>query len=245
MINDRRTESLEPLPPLAGPAVEWRVSDSPVGYPEALSEMEARVEAIRAGTARPPPRPPPPPPTPPPPPPPPPGAPPAELVDPDRFPVFEAGRGGRYTYHGPGQRIAYVMLDLKRRGGDVRRFVYTLEEWLIATLWRFHVRGERRGDRVGVWVRRPDRSAGVEDKIAALGIRVRGGVTFHGVSLNVDPDLTHFAGIVPCGISEHGVTSLDDLGQIVSTAEVDGALRAEFERLFGPTLAGRGVTPSP
>ena len=241
MINDRRTESLEPLPPLAGPAVEWRVSDSPVGYPEALSEMEARVEAIRAGTA--------------------PecvwllehpplytagtSADPAELVDPDRFPVFEAGRGGRYTYHGPGQRIAYVMLDLKRRGGDVRRFVYTLEEWLIATLWRFHVRGERRGDRVGVWVRRPDRSAGVEDKIAALGIRVRGGVTFHGVSLNVDPDLTHFAGIVPCGISEHGVTSLEDLGQIVSTAEVDGALRAEFERLFGPTLAGRGVTPSP
>ncbi|HOV04659.1 MAG TPA: lipoyl(octanoyl) transferase LipB [Kaistiaceae bacterium] len=223
---------MEPLPPLAGTAVEWRVSDAPVGYRQALCAMEARVEAVRAGTA--------------------PecvwllehpplytagtSADPAELVDADRFPVFEAGRGGRYTYHGPGQRIAYVMLDLRRRGGDVRRFVYTLEEWLIGTLWRFHVRGERRSDRVGVWVRRPDRGATVEDKIAALGIRVRGGVTFHGVSLNVDPDLSHFAGIVPCGISEHGVTSLEDLGHIVSTAEVDGALRAEFERLFGPTL---------
>lgn len=161
---------------------------------------------------------------------------PVELIE-ARFPVFESGRGGQMTYHGPGQRVAYVMLDLKRRGPDVRRFVATIEEWIIRTLAAFNVRGERREDRVGVWVRRPEKGDGFEDKIAAIGIRVTQWVTLHGMALNVDPDLTHFSGIVPCGVSErrYGVTSLADLGILVSMPEVDMVLRREFETLFGPT----------
>ncbi len=161
---------------------------------------------------------------------------PEQLIE-ARFPVFESGRGGQMTYHGPGQRVAYVMLDLKRRGPDVRRYVATLEEWIIRTLSRFNVRGERREDRIGVWVRRPEKGEGFEDKIAAIGIRVSHWVTLHGMALNVDPELAHFSGIVPCGVSEqrYGVTSLADLGIPVSMPEVDMVLRQEFEALFGPT----------
>ena len=161
---------------------------------------------------------------------------PGELIE-ARFPVFESGRGGQMTYHGPGQRVAYVMLDLKRRGPDVRRFVATLEEWIIRTLAAFNLRGERREDRIGVWLRRPDKGEGYEDKIAAIGIRVTQWVTLHGMALNVEPDLTHFSGIVPCGVSEqrYGVTSLANLGVAVSMAEVDMVLRREFEALFGAT----------
>jgi lipoyl(octanoyl) transferase len=153
-----------------------------------------------------------------------------DLVSADRFPVFKTGRGGQYTYHGPGQRIAYVMLDLKKRGGDVRGFVSGLERWIISTLADFGVHGETREERVGVWVRRETR----EDKIAALGIRVRRGVTFHGISINIAPDLQHFDGIVPCGVSEHGVTSLRDLGLSVDMADVDSALQHHFQKLFAP-----------
>jgi lipoyl(octanoyl) transferase len=210
-------------------APEWRVSDAPVPYPDAEADMEARVAAIRAGTA-------------------------PELVwllqhpplytagtsaraddllSPDRFPVHRTGRGGQYTYHGPGQRVAYVMLDLKQRGADVRRFVWALEEWLIRTLWRFHVRGERREGRVGIWVPRDGQSwASGEDKIAAIGVRVRRWVSFHGVALNVDPDLSHFAGIVPCGLAQHGVTSLHALGLPVRMEDVDVALRDAFAEVF-------------
>lgn len=158
-----------------------------------------------------------------------------ELLVSDRFPVFKTGRGGRYTYHGPGQRVGYVMLDLKARGGDVRKFVHDLEEWLIRTLAVFNVRAGRREGRIGVWVARPDKGEGFEDKIAALGIRVRKGVTFHGVSLNVAPDLSHFSAIMPCGISEqrYGVTSLADLGVRASITEVDAALREKFMEVFG------------
>ena len=164
----------------------------------------------------------------------------ADLVAPDRFPVFSTGRGGEYTYHGPGQRVVYVMLDLKRRRQDVRAFVAALEAVVIDALDSMNVRGERREDRVGVWVRRPERPAlpdgsPAEDKIAAIGIRLRRWVSFHGFSLNVDPDLDHFAGIVPCGIRGHGVTSLADLGVTASMAEVDMALRASFEEVFGGT----------
>jgi lipoyl(octanoyl) transferase len=155
-----------------------------------------------------------------------------DLVTPDRFPVFTTGRGGQYTYHGPGQRIAYVLLDLKKRGGDVRGFVAGLERWIIATLAELEVQGEVREDRVGVWVSRPNR----EDKIAALGIRVRQGVTFHGISINVNPDLTHFNGIVPCGVTEHGVTSFQDLGLEVSAFQLDAALKQNFERIFAPLI---------
>jgi lipoyl(octanoyl) transferase len=205
--------------------IEWRISDDPVDYPEALDFMERRVAAIRAGTA--------------------PecvwllehpplytagtSADPRDLLDPDRFPVYPAGRGGQYTYHGPGQRVAYVMLDLKRRGADIRQYVRTLEEWLIRTLDRFTVKGERRDGRVGIWV---DRGGGREDKIAAIGVRVRHWVSFHGVALNVDPDLGHFSGIVPCGISRHGVTSLWDLGLTPTMPEVDSALIEAFADLF-------------
>jgi len=205
--------------------LEWIVSDRPVDYPTALATMEDRVAAIRAGTA--------------------PeavwllehpplytagtSAKPADLLEPERFPVYEAGRGGEYTYHGPGQRIAYVMLDLNRRGRDVRCFVRDLENWLIRTLAQFGVKGERREGRVGIWV---DRGMGREDKIAAIGVRVRHWITFHGVSLNIDPDLGHFAGIVPCGIREHGVTSLWDLGLTPTVEEVDMALKAAFEEQF-------------
>jgi len=211
-------------------AVEWRVSDARVPYETALAGMEARVAAIAEGRA-------------------------AELVwlleHPPlytagtsaraadlieaRFPVHSAGRGGQFTYHGPGQRVAYVMLDLKRRAPDVRRFVATLEEWLIRTLGCFNVRGERREDRIGVWVARPDK--GREDKIAAIGIRLKRWVSLHGIALNVDPDLSHFSGIVPCGVADarYGVTSLADLGHLVGMPEVDVALRRQFEGLFGET----------
>lgn len=209
--------------------IEWQVSDRPVAYPDAVAEMEARVAAIAdnrapefvwllehpplytAGTS----------------------AKSTDLLTPERFPVFETGRGGQFTYHGPGQRVGYVMMDLRRRDNDVRRFVHDLEEWLIRTLAAFNVKGERREGRVGIWVAR---KGGREDKIAALGIRVRRGITFHGVSFNIDPDLDHFTGIVPCGISEHGVTSLADLGLTATTADVDLALRSAFESVFGRTV---------
>ncbi len=221
--------------------VEWLVSEAPVDYPEAIATMEARVEAIRGGRA-------------------------AEMVwlvehpplytagtsaratdllEPGRFPVYRSGRGGQYTYHGPGQRVAYVMLDLKRRGPDVRGYVCQLEDWLIATLARFNVKGERRAGRVGIWVDRGPGIAGAttgerrEDKIAAIGVRVRHWITYHGVALNVDCDLSHFAGIVPCGVHGHGVTSLLDLGHIISMGEVDLALRAAWHEVFGQATAAR------
>lgn len=217
------------------PPVEWRVEPGLVDYPAAVAFMEERVAAISegranelvwlvehpplytAGTS----------------------ADPADLVAPDRFPVFATGRGGQYTYHGPGQRVAYVMLDLERRGKDIRAFVAALERWIIGALDSFNVRGERREDRVGVWVRRPDKGAGVEDKIAAIGIRVRRWVTFHGISLNVEPDLDHFGGIVPCGIRGHGVTSLVDLGLPVGMDDADEALRTSFIEVFGACDAKR------
>ncbi|MEQ9520166.1 MAG: lipoyl(octanoyl) transferase LipB [Parvibaculum sp.] len=208
--------------------LEWRISDEPVPYPEALAFMEDRAAAIAEGKA--------------------PECvwllehPPTytagtsakreDLLAPDRFPVFETGRGGQYTYHGPGQRVGYVMLDLKKRGPDVRGFVHDLEEWLIRTLAAFNVKGERRDDRVGVWVQRQDKGDGREDKIAAIGVRVRKWVTFHGVSLNIEPDLEHFSGIVPCGVSKHGVTSLVDLGHIVTTPEVDIVMKQTFIEVF-------------
>lgn len=219
------------LPKPGSPPVEWRVDDTLVPYEEAVACMEERASAIAAGTAaelvwlleHPPlytagt------------------SAKPADLVEPDRFPVHPSGRGGQYTYHGPGQRIAYVMLDLTRRRQDLRAYVASLEAWLIATLDAFNVCAERREDRVGVWVRRPDKGEGAEDKIAAIGIRVKRWVSLHGISLNVEPDLSHFSGIVPCGVREHGVTSLADLGRIVSMPEVDMALRAAFAPIFGAT----------
>jgi lipoyl(octanoyl) transferase len=233
---------LEPLPGAA--PVEWRIADALVPYERAVAFMEARAAAIAAereselvwlvehpplytaGTS----------------------AKPSQVLD-AHFPVFESGRGGQMTYHGPGQRVAYVMLDLKRRGPDVRRFVASLEEWIIRTLAAFNVRGERREDRIGVWVRRPDKGQGFEDKIAAIGIRVKQWVTLHGMALNVEPELSHFSGIVPCGVSEqrYGVTSLADLGQLVSMPEVDMILRREFEALFGATdyTVGSGENTSP
>lgn len=226
--NKRETIDIGMHANIDSPPPEWRISDKPILYPEALSFMEKRVQEIAednapeciwllehpplytAGTS----------------------ANEADLLTPDRFPVFKTGRGGEYTYHGPGQRIAYVMLDLKRRQQDVRAYVAALEEWIIATLWSFHIRGERREDRVGVWVKRPQKGENIEDKIAAIGIRMRKWVTFHGISLNIDPDLEHFSGIVPCGVRKHGVTSLADLGIPISTAEVDMVLRHEFEKIF-------------
>jgi lipoyl(octanoyl) transferase len=160
----------------------------------------------------------------------------ADLLE-ARFPVFSAGRGGQFTYHGPGQRVAYVMLDLKHRKPDIRCFVASLEEWIIRTLGAFGVRGERRGDRIGVWVRRPEKGPDREDKIAAIGVRIRRWISLHGIALNVAPDLSHFAGIVPCGISDqrYGVTSLADLGIDVPMPEVDCIMQREFEGLFGRT----------
>ena len=212
------SQSLTALP-------EWTVRPGLLAYPEAVAVMESRAAAIADGTA--------------------PelvwliehppiytagtSARPEDLLDP-RFPVYPTGRGGQYTYHGPGQRVGYVMLNLRPRGGDVRRYVHDLEEWLIRALKRFDVNAERREGRVGIWVARSSQ----EDKIAALGVRVRRWVTFHGIALNVAPDLTHFGGIVPCGIRGHGVTSLADLGITVSMAEVDRALKAAFEEVFGP-----------
>ena len=205
--------------------VVWEITEGLIPYPDAMARMDAHVDAIARGTEQ-------------------------ErvwllehpplytagtsaneddLVERERFPVFKTGRGGQYTYHGPGQRVAYVMLDLKRRGGDVRAFVAALEQWVIDTLDQFNVKGERREDRVGVWVRRGAR----EDKFAAIGIRVRHWVTFHGISINVEPDLTHFGGIVPCGIREHGVTSLVDLGLPVTMADLDVALKKTFAPIFG------------
>jgi lipoyl(octanoyl) transferase len=230
MVNSRLAEAILPIPARDRP-VEWLVSDALVPYSAALATMDVRVAAIAdnlereavwllehppvytGGTS----------------------AHDEELLD-ARFPVHRVGRGGQFTYHGPGQRIAYVMLDLRRRGPDVRRYVSTLEEWIIRTLAHFNVRGERRDDRIGVWVRRPDKGAGHEDKIAAIGVRIRRWVTLHGLAFNIDPDLTHFQGIVPCGVADprYGVTSLVDLGHPVTTADVDPILRREFESTFGP-----------
>ncbi len=205
--------------------VEWRISDTLVPYPEALAAMEERVTAIRdhdaaelvwllehpplytAGTS----------------------AAPDELLVPDRFPVYAAGRGGRYTYHGPGQRIAYVLLDLKRRGGDIRRYVHQLEELAIRTLARFDVQGERREGRIGIWVVLAD---GTEAKIGAIGVRVRRWVSYHGLAINLSPELNHFAGIVPCGISEFGVTSLHALGIAATLQDLDRELQVSFADLF-------------
>lgn len=219
------------------PPVEWTIAEGLTPYEAAVAEMESRAAAIAEGTAaervwlveHPPlytagt------------------SADPKDLLAPDRFPVFQTGRGGEFTYHGPGQRVAYVMLDLTRRRQDLRAYVAALEAWVIATLWGHHVRGERREDRVGVWVRRPEKpevapGEPAEDKIAAIGIRVRRWVTFHGIALNVEPDLSHFSGIVPCGISGYGVTSLVDLGLPVTMTDVDVTLRRAFEEVFGPTI---------
>jgi lipoyl(octanoyl) transferase len=213
--------------------VEWITSDGLIGYEDALSFMEARVAAISEGRApeciwllehpplytagtssrR------------------------EDLRDPDRFEVFEARRGGQYTYHGPGQRVIYVMLDLNTRGRDIRAFVKALETWVIGALAEFNVTGEIRDGRVGVWVQRPEKPRGVdggvaEEKIAAIGIRLRKWVSFHGISINLDPDLEHFSGIVPCGIADHGVTSLVDLGLPVDMSDLDVALRRQFETAF-------------
>ena len=206
--------------------LEWRISDQPVDYEAAVAEMEVRAAAIRdgsapdlvwllehpplytAGTS----------------------AQDEDLLDTKGFPVYRSGRGGQFTYHGPGQRVGYVMLDLKRRGEDVRRYVQDLEEWLIRSLARFNIKGERREGRVGIWVAERD---GTENKIAAIGVRVRRWVTFHGVSLNVEPDLSHFGGIVPCGIRQHGVTSLAAQGILVGMPEVDAAMKSAFLEVFG------------
>ncbi|MBX3597315.1 MAG: lipoyl(octanoyl) transferase LipB [Rhizobiaceae bacterium] len=225
------------LPLDSASPVEWRIEPGLTEYETALATMEARAEAIRAGTA--------------------PEMvwlvehPPLytagtsarleDLVEPERFPVYDAGRGGEYTYHGPGQRVAYIMIDLKRRRPDVRAFIAALEEWIIRSLARFNVKGERREDRVGVWVVRPDRpplpgGLPAEDKIAAIGIRLRRWVSFHGISVNVEPDLSHFEGIVPCGIKGYGVTSLVDLGLPVTMTDFDVALKASFEEVFGPSI---------
>ena len=204
---------------------EWRISDQPIPYEAAVAEMEARVAAIRDGAA---------------------GelvwllehpplytggtsAKPEDLLNSLGFPVHAAGRGGQYTYHGPGQRVGYVMIDLKRRGGDVHRYVHGLEEWLIQSLASFNIRAERRAGRVGLWIAEPD---GSENKIAAIGVRIRHGITFHGVALNVDPDLSHYTGIIPCGIRNHGVTSLTAQGVLVSIPEVDMALKRAFDEVF-------------
>ena len=208
---------------------EWKTSDGLIDYEPALNFMENRVAQIRdgeahelvwllahpplytAGTS----------------------AKPTDLLDPGGFPVYETGRGGQYTYHGPGQRIAYVMLDLRSRRRDVRAFVRNLEQWIIVALKRFNVTGERRAGRIGIWI---DRGRGKEAKIAAVGVRVRHWITYHGISLNVDPNLEHYRGIVPCGISEHGVTSLGDLGITATIADVDVALKDAFESVFETPL---------
>ena len=209
-------------------ALEWRVSDTLIEYPTALKEMEKRVQAIREGEA---------------------GElvwllehPPlytagtsanvSDLVDPDRFPVYDAGRGGQYTYHGPGQRVVYFMLDLKKRGKDVRKFIFGLEKVMIDSLAKLGVIAERREGRVGVWV---SRDGGKEDKIGAIGVRIRQWVTFHGIAINIMPDLSHFDGIIPCGISEHGVTSLHDLGLPVTMDDVDVVIQETFDEVFGRT----------
>jgi lipoyl(octanoyl) transferase len=208
--------------------VEWRTTADPVGYEDALAEMEARVAAIHEGRA---------------------GeliwllehpalytagvsAAPDELLTPTRFPVHRTGRGGRYTYHGPGQRVGYAMMDLAKRGRDVRAYVHNLEEWVIRSLAEFGVTGERREGRIGIWVVRQTPLGPVEEKIAAIGVRVRRWVAFHGVAINVAPDLSHFEGIVPCGLAGFGVTSLEALGHDVSMTEMDAALRRAFSQVF-------------
>jgi lipoyl(octanoyl) transferase len=235
MVNARPNLDLSTFAAPAGVGtVEWQVSESPVPYPDAVAAMEARVAAIAArqapelvwllehpplytsgtsGNA-------------------------ADLLD-ARFPIFATGRGGQLTYHGPRQRVAYVMLDLKRRQPDVRAYVAGLEEWIIRSLAALEVKGERREHRVGVWVRRPDKGPGFEDKIAAIGVRLRRWVSFHGVAVNVAPDLTHFAGIVPCGVADprFGVTSLADLGHAATMVDVDAALRPAFEEVFGSSIS--------
>jgi lipoyl(octanoyl) transferase len=238
VVNTRGDLTIGLLPPAGAAPVEWLISDRPVAYDDALATMTARAEAIAhgkaaeliwllehpalytAGTS----------------------SRPQELIE-ARFPVHTTGRGGQFTYHGPGQRVGYIMLDLKRRTPDVRRFVASIEEWIIRTLAAFNVRGERRDDRIGVWVRRPDKGDGVEDKIAAIGIRVQRWVTLHGFALNIEPDLSHFSGIVPCGVAgpRYGVTSLADLGRPVSMPEVDMALRSHFAPLFGATVETQTV----
>src|ERR1700750_2382578 len=231
MVNDRQNLDITAFSRVpGGAAVGWLVSARPIPYPEAVAAMEKRVADIAAGEA--------------------PELvwllehPPlytsgtsgkaSDLLD-SRFPVFTTGRGGQLTYHGPGQRVAYVMLDLKRRRPDVRAYVAVLEQWIIRPLAAFNVRGERREDRVGVWVRRPDKGAGHEDKIAAIGVRLKRWVSFHGIAINVEPDLSHFSAIVPCGVEDprYGVTSLVDLGLPVTMAAVDVALRQAFADVFG------------
>lgn len=234
-MTTRNSQNSSFLPRIVAPDVEWLVADGLTDYPQALAFMEERVAAISNGTAN-------------------------ELVwlvehpplytagtsakdsdllTPDRFPVFATGRGGEYTYHGPGQRVVYVMLDLKRRKEDIRAFISALEEWIIRTLDSFNIRGERREDRVGVWVTRPEKppladGSPTEDKIAAIGIRLRRWVSFHGISINVEPELMNFDGIVPCGIRGHGVTSLVDLGLPVDMNDLDVALLNAFTGIFGP-----------
>src|SRR5882757_2361190 len=231
MVNDRQSLDLTTFAgPTSGPLVEWRLSEQAVAYPEAAAAMEARAAEIATGRA---------------------GElvwllehPPLytsgtsgkkdDLLD-ARFPLFTTGRGGQLTYHGPGQRVAYVMLDLKRRRPDVRAYVAGLEEWIIRALAAFDVRGERREDRVGVWVARPDKGPGCEDKIAAIGVRLRRWVSLHGISINVAPNLEHFSAIVPCGVVDprYGVTSLADLGLAVPMGDLDVALRQAFAEVFG------------
>jgi lipoyl(octanoyl) transferase len=230
MVNSRDSLDLAPFASSDAKAVEWLISDAPVPYPEAVAIMDARAAAIAAGEA--------------------PelvwllehpplytsgtSGKPADMLE-TRFPVFETGRGGQVTYHGPGQRVVYLMLDLKRRRPDVRAYVASLEALIIRTLAAFNIKGERREDRVGVWVARPDKGAGHEDKIAAIGVRLKRWVSMHGISINVDPDLSHFAAIVPCGIVDprYGVTSLIDLGQLATMSDLDMALRQAFEDVFG------------
>ena len=210
--------------------VEWIISSGLVEYPDALKAMDERVDSIQkgsakelvwllehpplysAGTS----------------------AKPKDLLTPKRFPVFKTGRGGQYTYHGPGQRVAYIMLDLNRRRRDIRAFVSSLETWIINTLSKFNIRGERRSDRIGIWVRRTDlNNSEREDKIGAIGIRIKRWVTLHGISINVSPDLEHFGGIIPCGIDGYGVTSFEDIGQPLEVYDLDVELRTEFDQLFG------------
>lgn len=212
-----------------GRPAQWIISEGLTDYADALARMKARAAAVAtgeaeeavwlvehpplytAGTS----------------------AKPADLLAPDRFPVYEAGRGGQFTYHGPGQRVVYLMLDLRQRGRDIRRYVAALEGWVIDTLAAFNIRGELRDGRIGVWVPRPERGPDREDKIAAIGVRVSRWVSYHGIALNIAPDLSHYDGIVPCGISDRGVTSFEDLGHLVSMEEVDSALRTAFESRFG------------
>lgn len=215
------------------PPVEWRISAEPVGYEEAMAEMAMRVDSMAAdgadelvwllehpalytaGTS----------------------ADPRDLIDPDLLPLYRTGRGGQFTYHGPGQRIAYAMLDLKQRRRDVRAYVHGLEEWVIAALAEFNIEGKRRAGCVGVWVDRPDKGEGRQDKIAAIGVRISRWISFHGISVNLSPDLDHYRGIVPCGVTDQGITSIEDLGQIVSMPELDMALKTGFEAVFGATAA--------